>query len=160
MVALGRGEANRFSVFERRLGINPQTLDCHLGVLADWGWIERNPGYGHPLRPDYLLTAPGRKVARAAVPCWQVVESLSMESLVRAKWTLPVLTDLAFQPKGFAQLRRELEVTPRALSESLKVLKASALVESTARHEIKTDEQRRLLRLDPFKLSPLAAPLA
>ena len=37
-----------------------------LAHLIDIGLVIRNPGYGHPLRPEYLLTDNGRGVAESS----------------------------------------------------------------------------------------------
>ncbi len=92
-----------------------QSMD-HLMALA---LIERNPGYGHPLRPEFRLTSLGKAAASIA----NKIHHVSAEedwSLLRRSWTLPVLTSL-HTPRHFGDIKRNLPtITDRALSQSLK----------------------------------------
>ncbi|MFV0333671.1 MAG: winged helix-turn-helix transcriptional regulator [Tropicimonas sp.] len=92
-----------------------QSMD-HLIAL---GLIERNPGYGHPLRPEFRLTPLGKTAANLA----NKIHHVSAEedwTLLRRSWTLPVLTSL-HTPRHFGDIKRNLPtITDRALSQSLK----------------------------------------
>lgn len=170
LVALGRGEANRFCVFERRLGINPQSLSKHLAHLIQLGWVEKNEGYGHPLRPDYILTARGRMVATAAIPCWELIERKRLEEVMKAKWSIPAMTGLALHPHSFVSLRSALRTTSRSLSGVLANLERHGMLIRTSRKawppvqsvswiQIDDIHQGIVPRLPPFALSKKAAPL-
>ncbi|WP_343895770.1 winged helix-turn-helix transcriptional regulator [Roseibium denhamense] len=80
--------------------------------------LERNPGHGHPLRPECRLTPIGQEAASLA----HEIQGLAQDEdrdLLRRAWTLPVLTSL-HQPRFFNDLRRTLpQITDRALSKSL-----------------------------------------
>ena len=81
--------------------------------------LERNPGYGHPLRPEFRLTQLGKEAAAIADKI-QRVSSEDDQSLLRKSWTLPVLTSLQ-TPSRFNDIKRNLQtITDRALSQSLK----------------------------------------
>ena len=96
--------------------------------LIKSGLVERNPGYGHPLRPEFRLTEFGKRAAAIAVKV-QSVSSLEDQSLLRRSWTLPVLTSLQ-SPSHFIEIKRTLHpITDRALSQSLKSLEARDWVE-------------------------------
>ncbi|WP_417671989.1 winged helix-turn-helix transcriptional regulator [Roseibium sp.] len=83
------------------------------------GFLERNPGHGHPLRPEFRLTPAGKDAAAMAHKI-QTVAAIDDLILLRRSWTLPVLTSL-HQPKQFTEIRRNLTtITDRALSQSLK----------------------------------------
>jgi len=83
------------------------------------GLLERNPGYGHPLRPEFRLTQLGKEAAAIADKI-QRVSSEDDQSLLRKSWTLPVLTSLQ-TPSRFNDIKRNLQtITDRALSQSLK----------------------------------------
>ena len=43
-----------------RLGLSRSMLTASLTQLIEAGWLQRNPGHGHPLRPEYVLTDAGR----------------------------------------------------------------------------------------------------
>lgn len=86
--------------------------------LISLGLLERNPGHGHPLRPEFRLTPLGKTAGQLA----SAVQRLSGEEdqdLLRRSWTLPVITTL-HRPSQFTAIKRRLEtISDRALSHSL-----------------------------------------
>ncbi|MEJ8474756.1 winged helix-turn-helix transcriptional regulator [Roseibium algae] len=83
--------------------------------------LERNPGYGHPLRPEFRLTQLGMEAAAIADKV-QRVSADDDQDLLRRSWTLPVLTSLQ-KPSHFNDIKRNLKtITDRALSQSLKAM--------------------------------------
>jgi DNA-binding HxlR family transcriptional regulator len=125
LAEIHRTRGSRFATLAGRLGIAGESLRRTLAHLLDGGLIERNPGYGHPLRPEYLLTRRGRLVARHVYP---LVECLAgREGVALKKWSLPVLAELD-QPRRFSELRAALPASPRALTLALKDLQAARLV--------------------------------
>ena len=89
---------------------------AHLMVL---GLVERNPGHGHPLRPEFRLTATGQVAASMAHQICFVVADGAERSLLRRRWAVPVLT-VTHQPRRFSEVRQALgRVTDRALSQAL-----------------------------------------
>lgn len=89
--------------------------------LISIGLLERSPGYGHPLRPEFRLTKLGISAAAIA----NRIQSLTADEdqdLLRRSWTLPVLTTI-HRPSHFNDIKRNLPtITDRALSQSLKTL--------------------------------------
>lgn len=96
-----------------------QSMD-HLITL---GLMERNPGHGHPLRPEFRPTPPGKQAAALA----QRIQARAGDTdhlLLRRAWTLPVLSTL-HAPGHFNEIKRNLRtITDRALSQSLKSMEA------------------------------------
>jgi DNA-binding HxlR family transcriptional regulator len=131
-LARARAEGGRFANLTRRLGVSRESLRRTLATLVDAGLVMRNPGHGHPLRPDYVLTAHGARVAPACAMLMDALQDAGLGELARKKWPLPVLFALASGPARFSQLRAALRpVTPRALALALKELEAAAVVERT-----------------------------
>lgn len=96
-----------------------QSMD-HLITL---GLMERNPGYGHPLRPEFRLTEQGQAAAKLAGEINRVAQEDDRD-LLRRTWTLPVLATL-HSPRHFSEIKRTLPpITDRALSQSLKTMEA------------------------------------
>lgn len=98
-----------------------------LDHLIQIGLVERNPGHGHPLRPEFRLTDPG---ARAGAIAKRIYDLSGQDDhpLLRKSWTLPVLTAL-HSPRQFNEIKRHLPMmTDRALSQSLKSMEARAWV--------------------------------
>ena len=86
--------------------------------LISIGLLERNPGHGHPLRPEFRLTPLGKTTAALA----SKIQRLSGEEdqdLLRRSWTVPVLSVLQ-RPSQFSEIKRRLlTISDRALSQSL-----------------------------------------
>lgn len=107
-----------------------------LGHLIEIGMLERNPGHGHPLRPEFRLTQGGIIYGAIAHDILSVTGS-QHQPLVRRSWTVPVLSSLG-SPRHFNDIKRGLPgITDRALSQSLKSMESSnwvlRSVEDTAR---------------------------
>lgn len=123
-----RGGA-RFVELQRRLGVGRESLRRALDSLIEMGHVRRNEGYGHPLRPEYVLTRDGRRAAKVAV---RVLAAGDPETLLR-KWSVPVLAELA-EERRFSELRAALPgVTPRALASALRDLESARLVRRDVR---------------------------
>ena len=91
--------------------------------LISLGLLERNPGHGHPLRPEFRLTPNGMVAADIASKIHDVTREEDQQ-LLRRSWTLPVLAAL-HAPRHFSELKRTLQtITDRALSQSLKGMEA------------------------------------
>jgi DNA-binding HxlR family transcriptional regulator len=120
-----RGGA-RFVELQRTLGVGRESLRRAVDALLELGFARRNPGYGHPLRPEYLVTADGR---RAGTTCARVLAASRDHDLLLRKWSVPTLAELGGE-RRFSELRSALPgVTPRALALALKDLEAGGLAE-------------------------------
>jgi len=96
--------------------------------LISIGLLERNPGYGHPLRPEFRLTQLGASAAAIAHKI-QSVTADEDQDLLRRSWTLPVLTAI-HRPSHFNDIKRNLRtITDRALSRSLKAMETRSWVQ-------------------------------
>ncbi|MEP3279377.1 MAG: winged helix-turn-helix transcriptional regulator [Stappiaceae bacterium] len=90
--------------------------------LIELGLLERNPGHGHPLRPEYRLTDAGKEFAGVAARIKSLSDQRSGPRLLRRVWTVPVLA-VSRQPQYFGEIKSHLgSITDRALSQSLKQL--------------------------------------
>lgn len=151
--ALG-GQA-KFITLQRRLEVSRSSLQRTLAALLAARLVRRNPGYGHPMRPEYLLTSPGRRVAAASAVLLARLERLGILELALRKWSLPVAQALARSGGRFNGLQAELgSVTPRALAQALRDLQEAGLIErrlvdeSPPRADYQlTDEGRRVAGL-------------
>ncbi len=101
------------------IGANRTAFAKSLVHLVNLGLLERNPGHGHPLRPEYRLTLEGAKIAKVAGNIVDIVPSDEEFALLRRTWTIPVLT-VIHTPRRFTEIKSELfSITDRALSKSL-----------------------------------------
>lgn len=117
--SLHAGVAGRQAPLLAATGASRTAFAQSMDHLIKNGLLERNPGYGHPLRPEFRLTALGKEAAAIAHKV-QRVSSKDDQSLLRRSWTLPVLASLQ-TPRHFNDIKRNLQtITDRALSQSLK----------------------------------------
>ena len=90
-----------------------------LDHLVKLGLLERNPGHGHPLRPEFRLTQAGALAAETARKVIASVPDNDEFALVQRTWTVPILA-LTAAPQRFSALKSNLvPITDRALSKSL-----------------------------------------
>lgn len=128
-----------------RLGVSRDSLRRTLDALIDDGLVARNPGYGHPLRPEYILTYEGRRVAGVCDRLLAVLNGL--EDVALRKWSMPVVHALGAGPQRFSELRNALSgVSPRALALALKDLQGAGLVERTVTDDYPPATVYRLTR--------------
>ena len=94
--------------------------------LVGLGLLERNPGHGHPLRPEFRLTQNGVEAAAIASRIVNAVPDDGEFTLLRRSWTVPILA-LTDTPQRFSTIKSGLAtITDRALSTSLHELEARA----------------------------------
>ncbi len=121
--SLHAGVAGRQAPLLAATGASRTAFSQSMEHLITLGLMERNPGYGHPLRPEFRLTPSGLAAAQFAHKIREV-SSEGDHQLLRRSWTLPVLT-LLHRPSHFNDIRRRLQpITDRALSQSLKSMEA------------------------------------
>ena len=114
----------------KTLGASRGSIQRTLAGLTESGLVKHNPGYGHPMRPEYMLTATGNEIAPVCVQLIRKLERLGIEEIGLRKWSLPVAHALAAAGGRFNRLRAVLGgVTPRALSAALRDLQLAGLVE-------------------------------
>lgn len=116
-------DSARFVTILKRLGISRSVLTSTLGKLVEDGLVMRNPGHGHPLRPEYLLTPEGQKIAPFCYDLMKCIDKHNTWRLIQSKWALRIMFLLVKSDFRFSELKSRLEpITPRALSNELKQL--------------------------------------
>lgn len=134
LAELGRSGGSRFVSLANKLGASREALRQTLDVLVERELVMRTPGYGHPLRPEYLLTERGVRVAPICARLVTAMRTLGVEDVGLHKWSLPILSRLV-EEQRFSELRRALGPTPRALSLALKELMREGLIERRVHDE-------------------------
>ena len=120
---LHTGVAGRQAPLLAATGASRTAFAQSMDHLIEIGLLERNPGHGHPLRPEFRLTPLGAQAAALAAKVHRIPEQ-NDHDLLRRSWTLPVLTSL-HTPSHFNEIKRNLHtITDRALSQSLKSMES------------------------------------
>jgi DNA-binding HxlR family transcriptional regulator len=123
-----RGGA-RIVELAHRVGGSREAVRQAADMLVRMGLLAPNPGHGHPLRPEVMLSEAGRRAAGSAVALERALARADATDLARRKWTLPVLLSLRSGAARYGEVRRTLpRVTDRALSSALQELEQTGLV--------------------------------
>jgi DNA-binding HxlR family transcriptional regulator len=121
---------SKFITLTRKLAAPKESVQRSLQRLIRVGWVKRNSGHGHPLRPEYLLTAAGEPIAQSCARLMAQLSGGSLEELALKKWSMPIVSSLGKGPQRFSELKSELSgITSRALTLALKELVEQRLVE-------------------------------
>lgn len=124
LALMHKGTAGRQATLLAKTGAGRTAFTQSLSHLIELDLVQRNPGHGHPLRPEYILTDLGHYVAERAHKIGLIDSQLEDKALLRRAWTLPILA-ISAEPIHFGGLKsRLLPITDRALSQSLKQLEA------------------------------------
>lgn len=119
----------RFVELIHRLGLSRDSLSRTLDAVAAIGWVQRNPGHGHPLRPEYILTKAGEAAAARAATIAEAQAAIGLPPGAATRWGLPLVVGISGGHDRFNALSRLLSpATPRALSQGLTALGAHGLV--------------------------------
>lgn len=97
-----------------------------LDHLVELRLLEKNPGHGHPLRPEFRLTHTGAVAAAMAKRILEIAPDDDAFAIIRRSWAVPILA-VTESPKRFSIIKSGLgSVTDRALSQSLCLLEERA----------------------------------
>jgi DNA-binding HxlR family transcriptional regulator len=129
LALLAEEKGARFARLVGALGLPRDSLVHTLDRLAALGWTMRNPGHGHPLRPEYVLTPAGEEAGAACVRMMAVRRRLGIGAASLPRWSLPIIGRLDEEWARFTDLRNDLvPVTSRALSLNLQQMVAGRVV--------------------------------
>lgn len=113
------GVSGRVSPLAAAAGCGRTSMGASVEHLVVLGLLEKNPGHGHPLRPEYRFTNKGANIGEWAVELDSLVKLDGNKALLRNKWSLPLLSCIPDEVR-YSEIRRLLvPVTDRALSASL-----------------------------------------
>lgn len=123
IAALQQRGGGRFVELANMLGVSRESLSRTLEAAIVEGWVMRNPGHGHPLRPEYILTDAGKAASSLCVAVTSAQGELALSPASLSRWSLPVLHLAGKGEHRFAAFARALpNSNPRALTQSLKTL--------------------------------------
>lgn len=129
LVDLAAHKGARFVELIHRLRLPRDSCARTLEAAAAIGWVQRNPGHGHPLRPEYILTQTGSMAAARAATIAEAQAAIGLAPGAATRWGLPLLAGIGAGHDRFNMLSRLLiPATPRALSQGLTALGKYGLV--------------------------------
>jgi DNA-binding HxlR family transcriptional regulator len=127
---LAEHKGGRFVELLNRLDIARESLTRTLEGALALGWVRRNPGHGHPLRPEYILTVEGERIAVSAAQIEAAQRRIGIGPVHLTRWSLPIVRTIADGRQRFNEIARALPTSsPRALSQGLQALTGQALVD-------------------------------
>ena len=129
LAELHRTSGAKMVMLVHRLGVNRGALRQTLDAAMRRGWVVRHPGYGHPLRPEFILTKSGARIAPDCRELVELMRSRKLEGVILRKWSAAVLHTMAAGRSRFSELKAALPgISDRALALTLKQLHAVKLL--------------------------------
>lgn len=123
VAALYERHGARFVTLANALEVGRASLTASLTHLIEMGLVMKNPGHGHPMRPEYVLTREGNAIGETCLELIKSLKSAADIDLAFRKWTLPLVAAIGSDVRRFNELRRALpDATPRAVTLGLKGL--------------------------------------
>ena len=110
LAELHRAKGAKFVSLVNRLGVSRTALKLTLLDLIDAGLAMMNPGYGHPLRPEYILPAESADLARRCALLDDLVHREGVAETAFRKWSMPVLLTLGGGRRHFSQISGQSNV--------------------------------------------------
>ena len=148
LAELYRDDGAKFVTLVQRLSISRDSLVRTLEHLKILDLAVKNPGYGHPLRPEYVLTPVGQLIGSSTIRLLDHIAHLGSTDVVLKKWSLPVMLGVHHGLDRFTDLLSALpDVTSRALSLAVRDLENVHLLEREGSTYRLTEQGSRLAEL-------------
>ena len=123
LAELYQSSGAKFVTLQSRFDISRGILKTSLERLILAGLVVQNPGYGHPMRPEYILTPFGTSVGSLCNDLLDEGEKRGVSDIFYDKWSCPIVFSTGKEKVRFNTLKKSLNpITSRALSGSLKKL--------------------------------------
>ena len=123
LAELHRTRGAKFVSLKNALDVGRASLSASLNDLIEQGLVARNTGYGHPMRPEYLLTESGEMFGAICGELMSAFRTASDVDLALRKWTLPIVAAIGDGVRRFSEVRHALGApTPRAIALALKAM--------------------------------------
>lgn len=119
---LHRQSGAKFVTLANSVGVGRNSLSTSLNDLIELGLVMKNPGYGHPMRPEYILTQHGEAIGEHCLQLATLLNRRHESDIGYRKWTLPLVVAIGEGVQRFSEVRSSLGglATPRAVTLGLK----------------------------------------
>ncbi len=129
LAELAADEGCKLATLTYRLGSARQPVRDALDTLIELGLVMPNPGYGHPLRPEYVLTRAGERAAPECARLMSTLRSANAMGIGLRKWAVPTMAAVQHGAARFGEIACALpDATDRALSLTLAGLDEATLI--------------------------------
>jgi len=129
LAQMNNGGGAKFVTLLEKLGAPRASIKGSLELLIDLKLVHPNPGFGHPMRPEYVLSDRGEMVAPPAAALKGALERIDAIECGLKKWTMPTLRAVDLGADRFSAIAERLsESTDRAVSGALTDLSRCELV--------------------------------
>ncbi len=123
LALLAKNSGGKFVTLVNVLNVSRPSLSASLTDLIELGFVCKNTGHGHPMRPEYVLTKAGEEIGTHCMVLHDVVQRRKAADLAYRKWTLPLLATMGGGAQRFNELKSALSgTTPRAITLGLKAI--------------------------------------
>jgi len=123
------GGGGRLVTLANRTGAGRATARQSIEHLLALGLVRENPGHGHPLRPEFVLTPRGRVIAPPSAALVRALVRLDAMDMGLRKWSMPALAAVGAGAHRFGEITGSLgSATDRAVSIALGDLESLGLV--------------------------------
>ncbi len=119
----------KFVTLLNELKISRSVLTFTLRKLIEQDFVMRNPGHGHPLRTEYILTDKGNSLGPFCNEMMKCIIEQKGYHLFQSKWAVQIIHFCSSGEVRFSELKSVLTpITSRALSEELKLLNSEGYI--------------------------------
>lgn len=130
LAEIAKSDGARFVELIHRMNISRESLSRTIESAIALGWVVRNPGHGHPLRPEYILSDAGIVVAMRAAEIVHAEAMNGLSPLGMNRWSRPIIRVIDEGERRYSAIANRLSGSnPRALTQSLKALVSQHLVD-------------------------------
>lgn len=115
----------KFVILASALGVSRASLSASLSDLIELGFVMKNTGHGHPMRPEYVLTEAGKRIGDDCLRLRHLLRRRNEEDVAYRKWTLPLVAAIGDDTRRFNEVQLILpDASPRAITLGLKAMLA------------------------------------
>ncbi|MGL5837422.1 MAG: winged helix-turn-helix transcriptional regulator, partial [Sphingorhabdus sp.] len=108
LAELARSRGARFVELIHRMEISRESLSRTLDSAIAQGWAMRNPGHGHPLRPEYVLTETGVTAGLQCEHFLRAETAIGLSPAAMNRWSRPILHVIDKGERRYSGIARQL----------------------------------------------------
>lgn len=132
LAQLANSSGCKFVTLTKSLDGSRDSLKASLELLDTLGLVKPNAGHGHPMRPEYILTARGSLISKPAASLVRALDKADTIELGLKKWSMPTLHAVDTGAQRFTSIVDSLRsATDRAVSLALNDVQSMSMIQRT-----------------------------